>query len=442
MLPFTEWLPNQRWYAGRQRELVAVEPSTVTRLHDNLDHALLRVSYADGGTDHYQLLIGWDQAPLEDFTAAATIGHDGERIGYDALYEEPAARHLLELIRTGSQRGNLRFVPEPEVELPAVATAWVLDAEQSNTSVVFDRTSLLKLFRRVLPGINPDIELNRVLGRAGCPHVPRLLGAIEGTDEDGHSVSLAMVTEYAEAAADGWSMATASARDLLAELDLHPDEVGGDFSAESFRLGEAVAVVHQYLATELGTSQAPSPAPQMRARLAAAVATVPELADWVPAAREVFDAIEDDHILVQRIHSDFHLGQALRSTEGWLLIDFEGEPGVSIAERRRPDSPLRDIAGVNRSFEYAAYHLISGEERDVQLSRRAREWIDRNETSFCDGYAAVANVDPRDQLRLLRAYELDKALYETVYEARYRPSWVWIPLRSVSRILGGTERVS
>lgn len=437
MLPYTEWLPHQRWYAGRHRELVAALPVVVTPLHDTLDHVLLEASYADGGSERYQLFVAWDSEPVEEFAAVATIGADPDRLrtGYDALFHESAPRDLLALIASGGRPGNLRFTPEPGAELPLDAPARVLEGEQTNTSVVFDRAAILKVFRRVLPGVNPDPELGRVLARAGCPHAAVLLGAIDGTDERGRPMSLAMLSAYADNSADGWSMATASARDLFAEIDLRADEVGGDFSAESHRLGEAVAVVHRTLAGALGTSTAPPPVDVMSARLSDVVHTVPELADRVPAAQKAFAAAGETPVGIQRIHGDLHLGQVLRTPETWLLIDFEGEPGTPLAERRRPGSVLRDVAGMLRSYEYAAHHLLVGEQGDEQLAYRAREWIDHNTAAFCDGYAAAAGFDPRAQPALLAAYQLDKALYEAAYEARHRPSWLWIPLLAIDRLL-------
>jgi maltokinase len=439
-LPFADWLPQQRWYAGRGRtirqvETVAATPLTEGPAQADMEHMLLRVIYEEGGADLYQVIVVWDRPPNDEYVGVSRIGEIGGRTAYDALYGEEASRELLAMIAAGRSIGDLRFTPEPDVEFTVDSTARVIDGEQSNTSVVFDTSSILKLFRRVVPGMNPDLELTRVLGRAGSPYVARLLGAIEAPDFRGEPLSLATLTSFAANAADGWAMAVASTRDLIANPEMPASEAGGDFAGEAFRLGEAVASVHTTLGDELGREVGQPAVNHLIERLHAAIEAVPELGPHVDAATEILSKAGLPTIM-QRVHGDLHLGQALRTPESWILIDFEGEPGQPMADRRRYYSPMRDVAGMMRSFDYAAHQLLVDDREDETRNALATSWGARNRSAFCDGYASAAGIDPREHSDLLAAYELDKALYEAAYESRHRPNWQWIPMHAISRLLG------
>ncbi len=443
-----DWLPAQRWFAAKGRAIAAVHVAQSVTLADDqprCEHIVLRVEFVDGGSpQHYQLLLG-RRGDLPPELQHATIGAVDGEVGYDGLWDPKLTRILLDLLARGQQVGPLRFVPEPGAELPQDVPGRMMSAEQSNSCVVYGDQAILKLFRRMTPGLNPDLELHRALRKVGCSHVAQLLAAVEGHLE-GEPASFGIMQEYAANSAEGWTMALVSVRDLLAEADLRADEVGGDFAGEACRLGEAVAAVHADLATALGVSTLDSEglaalSGGMTRRLDEALPVVPELAEVEPALRSAFHAVAAVRpgVSVQRVHGDLHLGQELRTPTGWLLIDFEGEPAKPLVERRAPDSPLRDVAAMLRSFDYAAYHQLAEWQHDMsgpdgQLEHRAEEWAVRNRDAFCGGYGGVAGADPRSSEVLLRAYELDKAVYETVYETRNRPSWAEIPLRSLRRL--------
>ncbi|MDL5157033.1 maltokinase N-terminal cap-like domain-containing protein [Actinomycetospora termitidis] len=457
LLPdLTAWLPAQRWFAAKDRTIAAVrfvghQEVTPADAIPAVEHAVIAVSFTDGGSEEtFQLLLG-TRPRIPGDLEHAVIGQVGDRTVYDGLADGEISRLLLSMIVSDTAVGSLRFVPEPGIEAPVVGPGRPLLGEQSNSSVIYGERAIMKLFRRATPGLNPDLELHRALGRERSQEVAPLLGAIEGVlpgDDGALPMTVAMLQSYAANSADGWSMALTSVRDLLAEGDLRPDEVGGDFAGEASRLGKTVASVHIELARGLGTDRlgpdgVAAVADWMRDRLDRAAEAVEVVAAQRTEIARVLDGVREvEGLFVQRVHGDLHLGQTLRTPRGWLAIDFEGEPSRPLHDRIRPDSPLRDVAAMLRSFDYAAFHQLAewetGAEAPAYLQRRAQEWADRNRSAFCDGYAEIAGSDPRDQLAVLRAYELDKAVYEVLYETRNRPNWLAIPLRSMARLVGDT----
>ncbi|MGU3503165.1 maltokinase N-terminal cap-like domain-containing protein [Mycobacterium sp. C31M] len=418
-LPFEQWLPQQRWFAGRNRQLTGVRPTAV-QLAPDLELTLLDVEYADAAPERYQVLVRWDTGA--EHTA---IGTDGGRTGYDAITDPEVAGRMHGLIAESATVGPVTFHAEPDAALGPNSPVRTMGAEQSNTSVVFGEQTILKAFRRLTPGINPDIELNRAL--AGNPHITALLGSWE-IAADGEQYTLGMVSEFAKGSADGWSVAEDRTRDLLS--------AAADFTEESVRLGEAVASVHLSLAEQLGSRESAFPAQTLIDRAHAIAELIPQVRERLPQIEQRYRAVADEPTSQQRVHGDLHLGQVLHTQSGWLVIDFEGEPGQPLAERRRPDSPLRDVAGMLRSYDYVASQRLLAQ-HGADLTDAARDWVQANRKAFCDGYASVGGLNPWDSAGVLLAYELDKAIYEVGYEARYRPTWLPIPLGAVDRLLGG-----
>jgi maltokinase len=446
-----EWMPHQRWYGGKGREWADVAESGffLERESPVLSVHRVQVTYTDGGQETFLVPVSWREHPTDELAHAfiGVITLEGrELFGYDGLRDREATPPWLAHLAAGSTVGPLHFHPEEGAEIPGGLPGDVVTAEQSNTSLIYGDLAIFKLFRRLEPGLNPDVEVHDALRRVDNPHIAPLLGYVEvDAPEPGiEPATAAMLQTFVPNASDGWRLATASVRDLYAEGDLHADEVGGDFAGESERLGAATASVHVDLATVLPTKPADrewleTVAGQMTERLDAAIQVVPQLAEHADALRRIFAAVASsgEDVVRQRVHGDLHLGQVLRTATGWILLDFEGEPARPLAARRELDSPLRDVAGMLRSFDYAARHLLVEQPDDAQRAYRAQEWAERNRTAFCTGYAGAGGLDVCGDSPLLRAFEADKAVYECVYEARNRPHWLMIPLTSLSRLTSG-----
>lgn len=443
-----EWLPSQRWFGGKDREIDSVSPVSWTTLLDGdplLLHLIVRVEQGDR-RDLYQLLIGSRQSQLPEVPASASIGLEDGRTCYEASGDADLTACLLDLIAEGARVGSMSFEHEPGAELTTGLRGHPITSEQSNTSLVYGHHHILKLFRKLGPGVNKDLVLHRALHELGSQQIAEPLGSISA-QIDGEDVTIGMLQRFMPDAADGWVMATTSVRDFMADpTGLPPEELGGDFAGEAYRLGKAVATVHADLARALGTEQAGADdvrrtLDSMLERLDRVSAQVPALAQHADALRPVLERITGVAVPVptQSVHGDLHLGQVLRTVHGWLLLDFEGEPAASVAERSALASPLRDVASMLRSFDYAAQQLLVGHPDDPERTASAMSWARRNRAAFCDGYGKVAGQDPRDSADLLSALELDKAVYEVSYEHANRPDWLTVPMASIERILSEGE---
>ncbi len=425
----TDWLPAQRWYQGkgsapRLRDLTVLElpsadPSARIRLHLVADDSDERIPV-------YQVPIITRSSATPG--SAATIGrdeHGGALI--DAAHDPAFAPALIAAMTDGAV----------ELGSAPVSGSAMSTAEQSNTSIVVQRAGagelVVKLFRVVHHGTNPDAELQGELSAAGIPFVPRFFGQVLGEWTDGHgktgSGHLAVVQEFVTGAQDGWRIAV----DAAAE--------GRPFAVEAEELGRATAVMHDALADRLGSREtsvgdAVAMVAVWHSRLGTAVREAPVLTPRRAAIEALYDEARDaPWPRLQRIHGDLHLGQILRSPDGrWVFIDFEGEPLRPMHERTRPEPALRDVAGMLRSFDYAA---ASGDlRRDpaaVEPSPAAAAWSAECREAFLSGYRAAARSDTLVHAELLTALELDKAVYEVSYEARNRPTWIRIPLIAIER---------
>jgi maltokinase len=452
------YLAEARWFGGKGRDWELTAVRRVGELPGAPDGMRVTIELAEvtyGGdaadTELYQLPLAYYRHP-QDRLAHAMVGEwDDEELGrayvYDAVHDRESMALWLQAFAapaTSTARGLLAFHSLAGHDLDLEAHSTLFSGEQSNSSVAFGEDALMKVFRKVTPGVNPDIAIHQVLTEAGSTHVAALYGWLDLVDDETNTtIQLAMLQQFLRTASDGWDLALASVRNLFAEADLHADEVGGDFAGEAARLGVALAEVHDDLAEHFPLEQRDATvvddlATAMEQRLTAAIDVVPDLAAHEASLRATYARLRElDHIEVQQVHGDLHLGQTLRTSKGWKIVDFEGEPAKPLAERLKPDSAWRDVAGMMRSFDYAprVVALNSGgydaEESD-QRAYRAAEWSARNRTAFLDAYTARRGVKADGAAEiLLDAYLADKVVYEAVYEARNRPGWLSIPLAAL-----------
>jgi maltokinase len=442
-----------RWFGGKGRdfEVTGVRRLGVLGESPVLLVDLVTVTYRDeeGGQEFYQLPLAAYPEPQDHLGHAFVGAWDDEDAGtvhvYDAVHDRAAMGHLLTSFDRPPAGGGLRFERLPGHEIDLTTHSTLFSGEQSNSSVAFGDDSLFKVFRKITPGRNPDITIHEVLTRAGSDHVAALYGWLE-TDSlvPGEVLQLGMLQQFLRTASDGWELALASVRNLFAEGDLHADEVGGDFAGEAARLGVALRETHETLAEHFprrtrDAAEQAALAAAMGERLDAAVRIVPELEEHAAALRAIFAQVAGlEGVPVQQIHADLHLGQTLRTVKGWKIVDFEGEPAKPLAERVLPDSRWRDVAGMLRSFDYAprVVEQTYGDSDPVgadQRAFRAAEWSKRNRDVFLRAYADGPLTD--DEQLLLSAYVADKAVYEAVYEARNRPTWISIPLEAIAKVV-------
>jgi maltokinase len=439
------WIEQQRWYASKSRHITGVEIDEAIQIGEDpaLVLALVQTRFATGSHEHYQLLITLLPA---DESSLAPIGGDGEQHAVDSLAAPELTRDVLRLIDTGAQvegdDGCFRFHRvESAGPLSTEGPARPIGVEQSNSSIVFADEAVLKVFRRLEPGINPELELLQFLTRHQYPNIAPLLGWYQ---YDGRmlSATLGVAQRFFPEAVGGWEMA-------LDRIINDPEGLLEDLGT----LGTVTAELHNVLAGDANDPAFVAEEPSNEA-LSLLTATIDE------DIERIFVRLPDDERVAAiagrgqdvreqiamrsqlglggraiRTHGDFHLGQTLHVPTGWLIIDFEGEPARPLFERRQKRSPLRDVAGMLRSFAYAtsAVAIMRGQQAPADFEDRARRtflehYFSRIEPSLLPGGETAI-------LSMLSIFELEKAIYELQYELDNRPDWLPIPVAGIARLL-------
>jgi maltokinase len=434
------WVVDQRWFGSKAREVVHLAVLDVVPLRlepQPLASILVEARFAPGTHEIYQVPVGFRKGAASGAIAKA----DGFTV-YDALGDPAQSLALLDLMRRDARLESEHAVSEfhwveGAYDPGSGASVRPMGAEQSNSSVVFGDALTLKIYRRVEAGINPELELLRFLTEHEFANVPALAGWYEYTGSL-MEATLGVMQEFLPGARDGWELA-------LHELGSDPDA----FLARVRSLGEVTGELHTVLGSD-STDPAFAPEEPSSESLGLLTATVDEEIERIffelpdddslePIAGRGEEVREQLRLLthvgatgkVIRTHGDYHLGQTILTERGWVVLDFEGEPARTLPERRRKRSPLRDVAGMMRSFAYAA---------TASETPPPEDWEARAREDFLDAYLQYADpslLPPGRQgvEQLLSVFELEKAVYELRYELNHRPDWVRIPVASILRLL-------
>jgi maltokinase len=440
------WVEQQRWYASKSRHVTGIEIDDGAVISDQppLFLALVQTRFATGSHELYQLPLTF--LPSGESAGQTAIATTSDWSAFDALSDPGVARDLLRRIYSEEQletdQGAFSFHHvDGAAAIAADAPARSVGAEQSNSSIVFGDQVVLKVFRKLEPGINPELELLQFLTRQRFANIAPLIGwyAYEGRS---FAATLGVAQRFFPDATGGWELA-------LDRLGSDPDS----FLAELGSLGQVTAELHNALASD-ALDPAFAPEEPSAESISLLTATIDEDIERIfmrlpddervsPIAgrsQEVRERITMRAHLGSggraiRTHGDFHLGQTLHTPGRWVIIDFEGEPARALVERRQKRSPLRDVASMLRSFAYAtsAVRIMRGVEPPADVEQRARETF--LEQYFAHVDAALLPPGESAIASMLSLFELEKAVYELQYELDNRPDWVSIPVAGVTRIL-------
>jgi maltokinase len=464
------WLPRQRWYGGGQaiRAVRCDELSPIGEDGPDVTLCVATVEHEDGTKETYNVPVALSSpGGLRPTDPAAIIHEDDDTLIFEALADARTAAPLWRILARGNSvqlRTGRLSVGGGDLDASMTDIA-PLPREQSNTSLVVGGKHLLKVMRKLAFEPSVELEMTRALDEAGFDHLaPPQAWLHYERDDQPHGALLAIAQRFLRNGTEGWTLALTSLRDLYADAEEHNpgdaaeraqavEDAGGSFTGEAARLGDITAQMHLALAQARGADLAAQPitgtlltewADEMLADLDALIArgssSVQNLTEHRSAIEARISAIRTLHEpgLAIRIHGDFHLGQVLRTDSGWTVLDFEGEPRRPVEHRRRRHSPLRDVAGMLRSFDYAAAvalleRITPTDPAWAHLQAHGRTWATSNREAFWAAYVertagSTLLPDAGAALTLRRAFEIQKAVYEVGYELAHRPQWVSVPL--------------